>query len=132
MHTWFKNQLPDWSSDNWTSGLRTDAGHPEFRENEARFADFTYDDPSQRMYEVLKSAGVPVSPKTKTYHLEIKSTPAGAGDDRRPMLVSKYQVGLVSSNETNCSHPYTDEGTTDEKVSRRPAQRIYPRSRLPG
>jgi hypothetical protein len=121
IHTWLEDQLPDWSPiDNWTSRLRTDAGHPHFTKNESKYADFTYKDSSQRMVRVLRNAGVPVSPhwsaKT-TYHLEVKSTTVGSGHSDGPFYVSNNQVTrLVSCNQSSCWHLYTDKGPTDETV----------------
>src|SRR5690606_34144374 len=103
VNMWLEDQLPDWSPiENWTSRLRTAAGHPEFTKNESNYADFTYVDRSQRMVRVLKNAGVPLSPHWSartTYHLEVKSTTAGSGRNAGPFFVSDNQVvRLVSCN----------------------------------
>jgi hypothetical protein len=121
INMWLEDELPDWSVvENWTSGLRTDAGHPDFRKNQSNYADFTYNDRSQRMVRVLKNAGAPVSPHWSartTYHLEVKSTTVGSGHTAGPFFVSDNQVErLVSCNRSSCWHPYTDERTTDETV----------------
>jgi hypothetical protein len=121
VNMWLEDELPDWSPiENWTSKLRTAAGHPEFTKNESNYADFTYVDRSQRMVRVLKNAGVPVSPHWSartTYHLEVKSTTAGPGRNAGPFFVSDNQVArLVSCNQSSCWHLYTDKQTTDETV----------------
>ncbi|GAB1316117.1 hypothetical protein MFIFM68171_06327 [Madurella fahalii] len=76
---WLQGRLPGWSYENWTSKLRKHTGFSEFGEPEWQYADFTYEDHSLQMQQMLQNAGVPVSPQwtaRTTYHLEVKSTPA--------------------------------------------------------
>lgn len=99
IYRWLESRLPGWSYENWTSKLRKHAGFREFGEPEWRYADFTYDDHSLQMPQLLRSVGVPALPQWSTrtrYHLEVKSTPAGCGAN---FFVSENQGRLVSIND---------------------------------
>ena len=104
MYEWFASRVPGWSYENWTSGLRSRDGLPEFWENEANYADITYVDETGEMRSALQRAGVDVTPQPlpgATYHIEVKTTPRGL---TTPFYVSPNQVQMVSISpgpETN-------------------------------
>lgn len=97
MHNWLAREIPDWSHENWTSGLRAEHNeYPPFNQNEKDFTDFTYRDRSGAMVRFLRKAGAPVLDywsTATTFHLEVKTTPGGWDV---PFFVSKYQIEKVS------------------------------------
>ncbi|KAK4096840.1 hypothetical protein N658DRAFT_435245, partial [Parathielavia hyrcaniae] len=106
VYNWLDNQLPNWSSANWTSDLRKHAGFPDFSEDQRYIADFTYIDRSLAMAQVLRRAGLPVSPRWSaqtTFHLEVKATPRGRNFDFK---ASQYQVDLMHQYAGADDHAY--------------------------
>lgn len=96
MHKWLQREIPDWSAEKWTSGLRAEHNeYPPFLPNERDYTDFTYRDHSGAMVRFLQRAGVPILPswsETTTFHLEVKTTPGGW---EVPFFVSRYQLEKV-------------------------------------
>ncbi|KAG8157080.1 hypothetical protein KVR01_013070 [Diaporthe batatas] len=88
----FTKQIDDWTSESWTSRLRSEAGHPRFQGLERDFSDFTYVDASGQMRALLSDVGIEPhaawSNATK-FHLEVKST---LGSCAEPIFVSQNQV----------------------------------------
>ncbi|KAL1843017.1 hypothetical protein VTJ49DRAFT_3331 [Mycothermus thermophilus] len=101
-----RSGLSNWSSENWTSGLRSRAGYGEYpRWEEKRHSGFTYDDLNGELGALLQSLGVPVPSGTTSYHLEIKST-LDQGCDGRNMIVSENQRELMETYRPGTGHVY--------------------------
>ncbi len=80
---------------NWTSKLRSEAGHPRFTQREKEFSDFTYHDASESMKEILRQLDAETEAMwsgNTTYHLEVKTT---SGTCNEPCFVSQNQVDMV-------------------------------------
>jgi hypothetical protein len=81
---------------NWTSKLRSEAGHLPFIQKEKEFSDFTYYDTCEYMKEMLRlhdaETDLSSSSNTTIYHLEVKTT-TGSCDE--PCFVSQNQVDMV-------------------------------------
>ena len=91
--------MDDWTFKNWTSKLRTGDEHPTFTELEKNYADFTYTDRYGRMIEVLRQAGVNISPgwsSSTKFHLEVKAT---LGPCQEPFFVSQNQLNKVCTSK---------------------------------
>ncbi|KAH7018451.1 uncharacterized protein B0I36DRAFT_354731 [Microdochium trichocladiopsis] len=91
-------KLRNWSYENWTSRLRSRAGFPAFRREEADHADFTYRDTALSMRRWLNKLAVPIDPSWSvytTYHIEVKTTNK---NHKAPFRISDNQLALVSSD----------------------------------
>ncbi|KAL1843838.1 hypothetical protein VTJ49DRAFT_7189 [Mycothermus thermophilus] len=109
VYDWFEGcELPNWSSDNWTSGMRARLGFGTMSaEQESGHADFTYEDVSGELLHVLRRAGLdlPDADERATYHLEVKAT-LGPCDEVK-MRVSEDQVTLMNRyNQPGTGHVY--------------------------
>lgn len=94
-------KIDDWTSECWTSRLRSEAGYDRFRGHEGDFSDFTYVDTSGQMRATLQNAGVDLNAawtNATKFHLEVKST---LGSRTVPMFVSQNQVDKVCAYPTS-------------------------------
>ncbi|KAH6640191.1 hypothetical protein F5144DRAFT_87907 [Chaetomium tenue] len=123
IHSWLRD-LPGWSYKNWTSHLRFYADHPEFKERPGQHADFTYEDHQGQLLQELADAGAEISPDWRagtTYHLEVKTTPAGCGTT---FLVSRNQVRLMQDYSGDPRNAYILVRIF--QIGRNPAMEFFP------